>query len=55
MILSRDILTTLVLNLKLSYYAIGTNDGPFKWSTSPMPDLSMYEFKYLNTGKIIRK
>ena len=27
-------------------------DGPFNGSTTPMFDLGMYIFKYLNTGKI---
>ena len=55
MILCRHILTALGLNLKLSYNAIESNYGPFKGSTSPMVDLGMYEFNYLNTGKITPK
>ena len=52
MILGRDILTALVLDLELSDYIIETNDGPIKGSTEPMVDLGTYEFKYLNTGNI---
>ena len=52
MILGRDILTALGLDLELSDYIIETNDGPIKGSTEPMVDLGTYEFKYLNTGNI---
>ena len=52
MILGRDLLTTLGLNLKFSDHVIKPYDGTFKGSTAPMVDLGMYEFKYLNTGKI---
>ena len=50
MILGRCILTDLWLNLKLSDHVIKSYYGSFKGSTSPMVDLGMYEFKYLNTG-----
>ena len=52
MILGRDLLTELVLNLKFSRHIIKAYDGPFKGSTIPMVYLGMYEFKDLNTGKI---
>ena len=51
MILGRNILTNLGLNIKCSYPIIEAYYGPFKGSTAPMVDLVMYEFKYLNTGK----
>ena len=50
MILGRDILTELGLNLKLSENVIEADDGPFKGSTTPMVGLVTYVFKYLNTG-----
>ena len=52
MILGRDLLTALGLNLKSSDHVIEADDGPFKGSTPPMVDMGMYEFKYLNTGNI---
>ena len=52
MILGRDILTELVLNIKFSEHIIEANYGPFKGSTTPMVDLGTYMFKYLNKGKI---
>ena len=52
MILGKDILTKLGLNLKLSEHIIRADYGPFKGSTTPMVDLGMYLFKVLNTGKI---
>ena len=52
MILGRDILTYLGLNLKYSDHVIETDDGTLKGSTAPMVDLGKYEFKYLNTRKI---
>ena len=53
MILGRYLLSALGLNIKLSYHVIEAYDGHFKVSTAPMVDLSKYEFKDLNTGKII--
>ena len=52
MILDRYILAKLVLNIKLFKHSIEAGYGPLKGSTSPMIDLSVYEFKYLNTGNI---
>ena len=52
MILGRDILIELELNLKLSEHFIEADDGDFKGSTTPMVDLGTYIFKDLNTGKI---
>ena len=51
MILGRDILTELGLNLKFSEHVIEADDGPFNGSTMPMVDLGTYIFKDLNTGK----
>ena len=51
-ILGRDILTELVLNIKLSEHVIEADDRPLKGSTAPMVNLGTYIFKYLNTGKI---
>ena len=47
MILSRNLLTDLSLNLKLSDHVIESNDGPFKGSTAPMFHVGEYEFKEL--------
>ena len=55
MILGRDLLAYLILNLKSSDRVIEADDGPFKGSTTPMVDLGTYEFKYLNPGQIIPK
>ena len=52
MILGWELLTELILNLKLSEHVIKAYDGPFKGSTTPMVDLGTYIFKYLNLGKI---
>ena len=52
MILGRDLLIDLGLNLKWSDHVIEANDGNFKGSTAPMVDLSMYECKDLNIGNI---
>ena len=52
MILCRELLTALGLNLKLSDHIIEADYGPFKGSTEPMVDLGTYKFKTLNTGKI---
>ena len=52
MILGRDLLTSLGLNLKLSDHIIEADDGPFKGSTAPMVDMGTYEFKDLETKKI---
>ena len=52
MILGRDSLTGLVLNIRLYDHVIKADDGPLKVLTSPMADLGMYELKILNTGKI---
>ena len=52
MILGRDILTELGLNLKTYDHVIEAYDVLFKWTTAPMVDLGMYEFKHLETRKI---
>ena len=52
MILGRDILIDLGLDLKLSDQVIGVDDEYLKGSTAPIVDPGMYEFKYLNTGKV---
>ena len=52
MVLGRDLLTALGLNLKCSDQVIEADDGPFKGLMAPMVDLGTYEFTYLNTGKI---
>ena len=51
MILGRDSLTGLLINLKLSDRVIYLDDGPLKGLTAPMLDLGMYELKILNTEK----
>ena len=52
MILGRDLLTALRLNLKCSDHVIEVDDGPIKVLTAPMFDLGTYESRELNTGKI---
>ena len=52
MILGRDLLTELVLNLKFYDRVIESDDRSFKGYTTPMVYLGMYEFKILNTGEI---
>ena len=52
MILGRDLLIELWLNLKWSNYDIEGYGGPFKGSTSPMVDLVTYELTKINTGKL---
>ena len=44
MILGRDLLTGLVLNLKLSDHVIKADDGTFKRSTTLIVYLGTYEF-----------
>ena len=44
MILGRDLLTALVLNLKFYEHVFETDYGPLKGSTAPMVDLGTYEF-----------
>ena len=51
-ILGRYLLTSLRLNLKLFEHVIEADDGPLKWSSSPMVDLGTYEFINLNAWKI---
>ena len=52
MILGRDLLIELVLNLKFSENVIESDGGPFNGSTTPMVDLGKYIYKDLNTGEI---
>ena len=52
MILGRDLLKDLVLNLKFFNNAIEADDGPFIGSMEFMVDLGTYEFKDLKTGMI---
>ena len=52
MILDRDILTELGLNLKKSDNIIEVYDGHFIGSTAPMVDLGAHVFRYFNTRGI---
>ena len=52
MILGRDLLTELGLNLKISNHSIKYHDRPSIGATAPTVDLGRYVFKDLNTGKI---
>ena len=47
MILGRDLLTALGLDLKFSESLIIGNEGPYEGFSSPMADLSNYDFKSL--------
>ena len=49
MILGKDILKYIGLNIKLSDHAIEAYYVPLKGSTAPMVDMGMYEFKDLIT------
>ena len=52
MILGKDILTELGLNLKWSEHIIEAYYGHFNRYTTPMVDLGTYILKDLNTAKI---
>ena len=52
MILGRDLLKDLVMNLKFFNNAIEADDVPFIGSMEFMVDLGTYEFKDLKTGMI---
>ena len=52
MILARDLLTELGLNVKISEHVIKLDDGSFIGYTAPMVCLGAYVFKDLNTGEI---
>ena len=52
MILCKDLLIELRLNLKSFYHIIASYDGTFKGSLKTIIDLGMYEFNDLNTGNI---
>ena len=52
MILGRDLLTELGLNIKFSKHIINSDDGPLIGDMAPMVDLAAYTFKYLNAGGI---
>ena len=52
-ILRRDLLIELGPNLKFSDQIIEADDRPLKGSTTTMVDLDTYEFRILNTRKII--
>ena len=54
-ILGRDILIALVLNINFSEHFMKTDVGPIKVPTAPMVDLDTYGFKYSNTGKFTTK
>ena len=51
-ILGKDILTALVLNLKFSEHLLESNGGTLKGAISLIVYLDAYEFKDLNTGKL---
>ena len=50
-IIGRDLLADLGLNLKISNRVIEADDQPLNGSTETMVDPGTSEFKYLNTGK----
>ena len=51
-VLVRDILIALVLNMKFSEHIIKVDDRPLRVSTATMVDVGTYKFKDLNTGEI---
>ena len=52
MILGRDLLTALGLDLKFSENIILESDGPYKGCSAPMVDVSTYDFKHLTYNKV---
>ena len=52
MIVLRDLLITLGLNLKFPKHVIKGGESPFEGSVSPIIDLGLYYFKGLKAGKI---
>ena len=54
-ILSRYLLTSLVINLKFPKQIIEGCSGPFESYTEPIVDLGTYEFKIVNVDKITSK
>ena len=52
MILGRDLLNNLRLDIKFSEEIIFRGDGPFKGCSAPMIDVSTYEFKPLTENKV---
>ena len=53
MILGRDLLTTLGLDLKFSENVIIGGEGPYKWFSSNVVDISNYDFKSI-TDKTVK-
>ena len=53
MILGRDILTAMVLDLKSSKHVIIGGDGLYEGWLTPMVDVNDYDFKYLIDKTII--
>ena len=51
MILGRDILLALVLNIKFSEHLIKEDDGTLEGSTDPMLDMGTYKLKIYIEGK----
>ena len=51
MILGRDLLIDLGLNIKFSDNVIEADDGPLKGSKVPMVDMGKYGLKDLGTGE----
>ena len=47
MILGRDLLSALGLDLKFSQNLIIGGEGPYEGCLEPMSDFSNYDFKYL--------
>ena len=55
MLLGRDILIALGINLKFCYCIIEVGDRPVESWTSIMVDFGIHEFKILNTDNITSK
>ena len=53
MILGRDLLTALGLDLKFSENLIIVIEGPYKGYSTPMDDVSNYNFKYITDKTVI--
>ena len=55
MILGRDLITSLVLDINFSYRVIIRGNGPYKGCSTPMVDVNKYNFKYLKDKNLNRK
>ena len=53
MLLGRDLITVLGLDLKFSENVMIGGEGPYEWCSSPMVDVIIYDFKSI-TDKTVK-